>query len=71
MIDGILEQLSKYNLIGDMQPGFISKRYSLTNLLEFLEVATNYIDQGLPVDVVYLDLWKVFLMKIWKRLPTL
>ena len=35
-------------------------RSCLTNLLEYLEVLTDLVDQGLPVDVVYLDFQKAF-----------
>ena len=31
-----------------------------TNLLEFLEYVSNYIDQECPVDVIYLDFQKAF-----------
>ena len=40
--------------------GFISKRSCLTNLLQFLETVTDYVDQGYPVDVIFLDLQKAF-----------
>ena len=32
----------------------------LTNLLEFLESVTKWVDEGSPVDVVYLDFQKAF-----------
>jgi len=38
------------------------------NLLEFLEFVTNYIDQGYPVDVIYLDFQKAFDKVPHKRL---
>ena len=44
----------RYPLIKISQHGFLKGRSSLTNLLEFLEVVSNYID-GHPVDVIYLD----------------
>jgi ribonuclease P/MRP protein subunit RPP40 len=40
----------------------------LTNILEFLETVTNYIDQGLPIDVIYLDFQKAFDKVPHKRL---
>ena len=40
----------------------------LTNLLEFLEFVTNYIDQGYPIDVIYLDFQKAFDKVPHKRL---
>ncbi len=32
----------------------------MTNLLEFLEDVTKYVDEGNPVDVLYLDFAKAF-----------
>jgi hypothetical protein len=66
--DAILEHLNKYNLIKDLQHGFVRRRSCLTNLLEFLETVTNYIDQGLPIDVIYLDFQKAFDKVPHKRL---
>ena len=40
----------------------------MTNLLEFLEYVCNYIDKGLPVDVIYLDFRKAFDKVPHKRL---
>jgi hypothetical protein len=50
------------------QHGFIKKRFSLTNLLEFIEIITNCIDQGLPIDAIYLDFQKAFDQEPHKRL---
>ena len=58
--DSINEHLTKYQLIGETQHGFTKGRSCLTNLLEFLEDVTEYVDQGNPVDVVYLDFQKAF-----------
>jgi len=58
--DSILEHVDKYNLIKESQHGFLKGRSCLTNLLEFLEFVTNYIDQGYPIDVIYLDFQKAF-----------
>jgi ribonucleases P/MRP protein subunit RPP40 len=43
-------------------------RSCLTNLLEFLEIVSNYIDQGHPVDVIHLDFQKAFDKVPHKRL---
>jgi len=32
----------------------------LTNLLELLDCVSNYVDQGYPMDVIYLDFQKAF-----------
>jgi hypothetical protein len=39
---------------------FVQKRSCLTNLLEFLGHVTNYVDQGHPIDVIYLVFQKAF-----------
>ena len=46
----------------------MKNRSCLTNLLEFLEFVTNYIDQGYPIDVIYLEFQKTFDMVPHKRL---
>ena len=66
--DNILEHVRKYNLIMESQHGFVKKRSCLTNLLEFLEFVSNYVDQGYPIDVVYLDFQKAFDKVPHKRL---
>ena len=43
-----------------MQHGFMKERSSLTNLVEFFENITCAVDNGEPVDVVYLDFQKAF-----------
>ena len=47
-------------LMGNTQHGFTQKRSCLTNLLEFMEIITEHVDDGLPVDVIYLDFQKAF-----------
>lgn len=58
--DSIDDHLQKYKLIKDSQHGFICGRSCLTNLLVFLEEVTKYLDEGHPVDVLYLDFSKAF-----------
>jgi hypothetical protein len=48
------------NLLLSTQHGFISGKSCTTNLLEFMEVATKAVDEGLSMDVVYLDFAKAF-----------
>ena len=66
--DNILEHVKEYKLIKESQHGFLKRRSCLTNLLEFLEFVTNYIDQGYPIDVIYLDFQKAFDKVLHKRL---
>ena len=66
--DNILEHVKEYKLIKESQHGFLKRKSCLTNLLEFLEFVTNYIDQGYPIDVIYLDFQKAFDKVPHKRL---
>jgi len=47
-------------LIGNSQHGFREKKSCLTNLLEFSENVTGWLDGGKPVDIIYLDFQKAF-----------
>ena len=58
--DSLLEHVKKYRLIKESQHRFVKNRSCLTKLLEFLEFVTNYIDQGYPIDIIYLDFQKAF-----------
>ena len=58
--DAILDHLYSKKLIRDTQHGFTKRRTCLTNLLKFLEEVTAYVDEGSPVDVLYLDISKKF-----------
>ena len=56
----MVEFLVKLKLINTSQHGFQKARSCLTNLLCFLEEITKWVDEGSPVDVVYLDFQKAF-----------
>jgi hypothetical protein len=58
--DAIMDHLQSNNLISDSQHGFIPGRSCTTNLLTFQEEITKSIDNGIPVDVFYLDFAKAF-----------
>ena len=58
--DHMVDFLAKNKLITKSQHGFLKARSCLTNLLCFLEDITKWIDDGSPVDVVYLDFQKAF-----------
>ena len=52
--------LVNHKLINTFQHGFLKARSCLTNLLCFLEEITKWVDNGSPVDIVYLDFQKAF-----------
>ena len=56
----VVKHLDINNLITDSQHGFRSKKSCLTNLLEFCENVTGILDEGDPVDIIYLDFQKAF-----------
>ena len=56
----MVEFLVKHNLINTSQHGFLKARSCLTNLLCFLKKLQKWVDDGSPVDVVYLDFQKDF-----------
>ena len=56
----MVDFLVKHKLINTSQHGFLKARSCLTNLLCFLEEITKWVDDGSPVDVVYLDFQKAF-----------
>ena len=58
--DHMVEFLVKHDLINTSQHGFLKERSCLTNLLCFFEEITKWVDDGSPVDVVYLDFQKAF-----------
>ena len=60
MKENIVEHLNEHNIIKDSQHGFTRGRSYLTNLLEFFEKVYEMIDEGKPVDVIYLDFAKAF-----------
>ena len=58
--DHLVKFLEGNDFLKYSQHGFWSKRSCLTNLLEFLDLGSNYVDQAIPVDVIYLDFQKEF-----------
>ena len=58
--DHLMDFLIKHKLINSSQHGFLKARSCLTNLLCFLEEITKWVDDGSPVDVIYLDFQKAF-----------
>ena len=56
----IMTHMTKYNLFCDEQHGFVPGRSYKTQLLVTLDDWTELLDQGLPVDAIYLDFKKAF-----------
>ena len=57
----MMDFLIKHKLINPSQHGFLKAKACLTNLLCFLEELTKWVDDGSPVDVIYLDFQKSIL----------
>ena len=51
----MMDFLVKHRLINTSHHGFLKARSRLTNLLCFFEEITKWVDDGSPVDVIYLD----------------
>jgi len=51
----VVARLEKQGFYDDCQHGFVKGRSTLTNLLETLEAWTRIIEEGLGLDVIYLD----------------
>ena len=58
--DAITEHLDLNKLINASQHGFSKGRSCATNLLEFLDKVTKVVDEGKPLDVIFLDFAKAF-----------
>ena len=58
--DSIVVHLNTFNIINTTQHGFKKGSSCLTNLLEYLETVTKFLDDSVPVDVIYLDFAKEF-----------
>ena len=58
--ESIVDHLNAQSLLLQSQHGFTKGKSCLTNLLSFLEDVTSAIDEGKPVDVIYLDFSKAF-----------
>ena len=56
----IVNHLNTHTLLLQSQHDFTKGKSCLTNLLLFLEDITKEIDEGKPLDVIYLDFAKAF-----------
>lgn len=64
----IVDHLESNNLLSRQQHGFRSSRSCLTQLLEYFAEIHDFIDDGKPVDAIYLDCKKAFDTVPHKRL---
>ena len=67
-MDHMKDFLMKHKLINSSQHRFLKARTCLTNLLCIFEEITKCVDDGSPVDVIYLDFQKAFDKVPHKRL---
>ena len=58
--DDLDEHTDRHDLLSDSQHGFRKGRSCQTNLLEFMNQLTKWLDEGRSIDVVYLDFAKAF-----------
>ena len=58
--DQLIDHLTNQKLIKGTQFGFMKRRSCPLNLLTYLEIITTLIDNGKPVDIIYLDYSKAF-----------
>ena len=64
----MMDFLIKHKLINPSQHGFLKAGSCLTNLLCFFEEISKSVDEGTPVDVIYLDFQKAFVKVPHQRL---
>ena len=58
--DHVVDFLVTHKLLNPSQHGFLTARSCLKNMLCFLEEITKWIDEGSPVDIIYLVFLKAF-----------
>ena len=58
--EALTKHLEENGLITDEQHGFRTGRSPMTNIVEFKNETTKWLDQGKPYDVLYLDFAKAF-----------
>ena len=58
--DQIVDHMLANNLFSSKQHDFVPNRNCMTNLLTCLEIWTDMIEKGLPIDIIYTDFAKAF-----------
>ena len=66
--DSLVEHLDRHRLIRNSQHGFTKSKSCLTNNLSCMESVTLNVDEGNPLDIVYLDFAKAFDKVPYERL---
>ena len=66
--DCVTDHLLTQHMINESQHGFLPNKSCMTNLLTFLVTLTETSDEGIPMDIVYLDFSKVFDKVLHQRL---
>ena len=56
----VLKHLTSNDLLTSHQFGFLRGHSCTTQLLHVMDILTKSLDQGVPIDVVYMDLQKAF-----------
>ena len=56
----MVKHMSDYHLYSDCQHGFRKGRSCTTQLLQVMEDLTQIVDNGYPIDIIYLDFKKAF-----------
>ena len=64
----IVDFLVRHKLLNSSQQGFIKAMSWFTNMLCFLEEITKWIDEGSPVDIIYLYFQNAFVKVPHQRL---
>jgi hypothetical protein len=58
--DTLLQHFLANGLITSAQHGFLPKKSCITNLLETMDILTQAIEDGYPIDIIFLDFAKAF-----------
>ena len=56
----MVDFLVRHKLLNPSQHGFLKARSWLSNMLCFLEEITKWLDDGSPVEIIYLDFQEAF-----------
>ena len=64
----MMSHMKTHRLINPSQHGFLRKKSTSTNLVSYVDYLTRNLDNGLPIDVLYLDFSKAFDKVPHKRL---